>query len=1307
MAKIVEPLILQNINRDVSPNALDYSGRRVINPVRDVLNGRYLSSEGEQTGMVENIKGTVEVEDIFVTRQLVTNGDFVGTLDPWVNDDDGTLTWSHFNGSAYISTSVAGYFRTHTLYQSNGLTGYGPAGSPVRVKVKATIDAVFSKIDVFGVFYDESLVIIKTFSIGTVLSGSVEFNINETVPASASYFGVFVDWTNPGGDASAHLDYAYLDGSTQISLSGGLNKCIGTHENIEKNSMFYWIWNSNGYHGVYRYNANTDAVTQLLVDDPLNPVLDFSNDPRHLITGIGMIGDLLLWTDNRKRQCYINTTRTYTSLNDFKISLLKPGPKTKPTFGLKETDSIDTKTTNMIADNSFQFAFLYVYLDNERSVLSPFSDLLYAEAKGIDMSFVNAGSIAIRNKILVSHVVDSDILSAIKRVELVFRIGNGTEWRVWKKIDNIPETIQEYFYNTMPSETLPTLETTKLFDQIPNRSKALTIFRGRVFLNVDEEGFDLQSISISAALTENIDTITDTRQFIKKQGNYAIGVVEHDTFGRCSTVVTKTFVQGKQLLLDPAYLFLTANPPPSNETTNNTQANRINVFLSGLGLPNGRYSIVMSEDLQYESYMQVPVWPKFYKREKETSSLASDERAYIEKVYWIGGTTSGAPANKFSYIHLLLPNEIPFLPTTDYFVRILNKANNFKIEKVLDVIDGNMLVVGNFGVEDWSLVSNCDDLFVEIFTLKQSQDPFFYEVAGPYNFDASGVIQTPTITDLKSDTYYRGGGTVDDYHKFNFKGGSFWIALETRRYLQIEQPTPIYTKESKVATLVSNPSLSSKQPVDSWTPDYNKRAWSRGRVFVEGEFRKVLRPATIRFSDPYIEGSQVNGLTSFPVGNTYDKIGQDRSPITKIIAVGNVLVAVHERHVTTMYIGEGIVRTGETGFITKVDNVVGDDRKLVGDHGSYHPESLQEIDGKLFGYDIFSGQVWGYTVEGIVAISNYGMANYFKDRSEQYFASKDELQFVSSVDKYHKEYLLTMPPLYAQKQLESLQSLPPLGQFDIVLDPDEYVIGETYRVKLVLFKQTGTPNDRISISAFTDNGAVIENMEHNVTSNVESDSTPAYIEFVYDGVGFIRVFINFIDYPIYCRASVEYQVLKGETWGYHYKSNVWQLRYSYVPDFMGKVGNLLLSFKNGILYKHNMSDTRNNYYGVQHERKVTVAVNPQPNKDKTWSAVQIATQNLCVDPTGTYKVFEATNEHGQSTFARAKEFTKDFQRVYNAPILKDVNTNPLLIPAGRNALRDGKDMHSKSLEVTINNNSTTSALMQKVNIVGEHSEFSV
>jgi hypothetical protein len=1172
--RFVEPIVINGINKDVAPNGLDYSGRKILNPVRDVLNGRYLSSEVGEKYQLQNLKG----------HSLIYN--------------------------TYVSSPSA----------------------------------------------------------------------------------------------------------------TGQNNCIGAFEDPQNGNIIWFIRNSDGYHRILRYIPSTGSTSVLMDDTPPSvQVLNFQSSPRYLITGVAIIGNILIWTDNFNNQRYINITRSYGTLNDFKISLMKIGPRNKPTFTTKSTDS--AQTVNRICDNSFQFAFRYVYVDNEVSVLSPFSALLQADAYGIDNTFKNTF-----NRALISHTVDTDVSPIVKRVELLFRVGNGTEWRIWKKVTSFSSTINEYFYNNTPGETISTEEATKIFDNIPNKSKALTVFRNRVFLNVNEEGFAPTSPTISATRTANIvsygDSHLPSNAYIKKNGAYGVGIVAYDRFGIASGIVAKTFVNGAQLSMTQGFSVFAS---PTGVDSVNASANRINVTVSGSGLPLGKYSIALTPELQYENYIQTPAVQLFYRRERGTGSLSSGETEYNGKVF-------NGP-NNFVYIYLVISDDVPFVPDNTYFVRIVNRTGITIVEKVLDVFDGNILVVGNFGVTDWtSLQSISGPIFVEIFKLKNTQNIFYYEVAGPFSVGSSGIFSA-SHSNIQGDTYYRGANTANDMRLLRFRqlrgeNGILTSGASTVKLIQFEQPTPIYTKGASSVVANSGVSSNVSKPSKSYIPDYTKSAWSQGRPFVEATSQVLNKPSTIRFSDPYIEGSQINGLNSFGAANEYNKIGEDASPITRLIGVGNVLVAVHERNITTLYVGEGVVKTGDTGFLSQTDSVVGDDRKLIGNMGSYHPESVQEVDGMLFGFDIFLGVVWRYSVAGLHVMSRYGMESYFRDKAVAYLQYKDSIAFVSGVDKYHKEYLITLPNVWFNKSSHTSSTLSsPQSSYNISIDPSQYTVGEVYQIGVKIRKSSGlSPNDNITVSV-TQDGVSIEDVSSSlnylVNTSSAANASELIYEFVYSGASSLVITLNSVSSPVVIIARIDQRSIAGETWAFNYEENKWSHRASFVPEYMVRSGNSLFSFKNGRLWKHNASPAYNLFYGKQYKRKLTFSCNPKPGTVISWSALQIAGDNISdeedallppasangypraekISLTGTAKVFEATNEFGQATYTRAKEFEKK-GGVYYGPILKDTNTNPSLLSAGQIALRDGKDMRSKSLEVTITNDSKSRSLMQKINIVGESSMYS-
>ena len=107
------------------------------------------------------------------------------------------------------------------------------------------------------------------------------------------------------------------------NLKNGDNKCVGFFEDVKGGSVIFLIYNSNGYHAIFRWwqnyagfpNGKIEVVYQ--VQDPSQYNSDNPNplslDPDHLVTGINLVDDLLYWTDYNTGPKMINIKRANTT----------------------------------------------------------------------------------------------------------------------------------------------------------------------------------------------------------------------------------------------------------------------------------------------------------------------------------------------------------------------------------------------------------------------------------------------------------------------------------------------------------------------------------------------------------------------------------------------------------------------------------------------------------------------------------------------------------------------------------------------------------------------------------------------------------------------------------------------------------------------------------------------------------------------------------------------------------------------------------------------------------------------------------
>jgi len=116
----------------------------------------------------------------------------------------------------------------------------------------------------------------------------------------------------------------------------------------DETECIYWFVTSQTKSLVIEYNQSSNTITPLLVDE--NGVLGFSRD--NLITGIEILDDFLIWTDNltepkiikisKWRDEYANGSWTHTQVDggDFEekhCTVIKEGPKSPPSLKMART----------------------------------------------------------------------------------------------------------------------------------------------------------------------------------------------------------------------------------------------------------------------------------------------------------------------------------------------------------------------------------------------------------------------------------------------------------------------------------------------------------------------------------------------------------------------------------------------------------------------------------------------------------------------------------------------------------------------------------------------------------------------------------------------------------------------------------------------------------------------------------------------------------------------------------------------------------------------------------------------------------
>lgn len=292
--------------------------------------------------------------------------------------------------------------------------------------------------------------------------------------------------------------------------------CIGAIQN-ESTETIYWFVHSpdDGVDMVVSYNEVLQSLTYHVIS---TTVLNFNAE--YLITGVNIIDDLLLWTDNYNQPREINVNRHYPfpiagvdQIEEGDIALIKPFPIESPSIVMKTIGNFE----DYIIDKFTCFAYRYKYLDGEYSALSQFSDSAFVPG-GFYLNedlYVNDGMSNIYNAVDISfNTGGKNVIS----IDLCFKLNDSNVVNVIQKFDkneqgwpdNSVQTIEfgakKIYTSLLESDLL------HIYDNVPRLAKAQTLMGNRVTFGNYVEGYDIidvdnQPIEIDYTLEAVSDTV--------------------------------------------------------------------------------------------------------------------------------------------------------------------------------------------------------------------------------------------------------------------------------------------------------------------------------------------------------------------------------------------------------------------------------------------------------------------------------------------------------------------------------------------------------------------------------------------------------------------------------------------------------------------------------------------------------------------------------------------------------------------------------------------------------------------------------
>lgn len=326
--------------------------------------------------------------------------------------------------------------------------------------------------------------------------------------------------------------------------------------------------------------------------------------------------------------------------------------------------------------------------------------------------------------------------------------------------------------------------------------------------------------------------------------------------------------------------------------------------------------------------------------------------------------------------------------------------------------DGRFIYVDNFNLPGIS--SAATNRYFEIYTPKSpSVNEPFYEamfLSGGFIATAKMAITNPA-SGSRAFSVASASPSLDPTSRIIgdcvFDDGFGFEGLRTFDYTYASggySPTSPYTNTRQTTTRGAVISMNYLGKFwDKWIQTVGKRA----AVVPLVDGAEINKYSYVRFSQPYIQNSLINGTNTFEAADEYP-LPIENGEGTMLVRAGDVLVGIHKIETTAIYVGEGFINTSSgTSFLSKTEGVIGDDRKYLGGHGTTHQSSVVSRNSRVYFYDSRKGCIVRRAQDGLTIISDYGIKGLVAHLAKIHNADTANSKIVAGWDPQYDCYCIS------------------------------------------------------------------------------------------------------------------------------------------------------------------------------------------------------------------------------------------------------------------------------------------------------------
>lgn len=755
---------------------------------------------------------------------------------------------------------------------------------------------------------------------------------------------------------------------------------IGSADDTANNRILYFVADLYGNDDkILCYDLDDELLYTVLLNSQVEDGFNF--DKNAIIHSARIVDGLLYWVQGTLNEPRVIDIESGIKLNhpsfdtnsiayvapvDWReITIIKPPPPLSPNI---QKDNDSGFANNFIANESFMFAFQYIYYNNETTVLGTYSPA--SKLNAVDDDY---------NRIIVQMDSREVIPQTVRIVNLIVRYSNSAFIiKTWDKeiaTENTElvnqnsgsQVLTYYFYNNITGSAISSDYILKPFDSVPIYSSTLEVAKNRLFLGNNISGYDtpgttslgytLSTVNIAgaSALNKNLIEVTmsNGHPFVFEYYKaYMVFITEFAPVGYYSLTATEQSCNGCS---PPAPPF---PPPPTTVAVSGltfrgaTQEAAIasveaqfgiNVVLDVFDTTSnivGITGVTVNVFNIFKTQAQYKLGVVFYDYAMRKCGVVTPPFAFASS----DPTLVNIPSRDFdltsgtsSIIWALNNNnaisEIPSWAHYYAVVRTLNLRTRFFLQAFQQTSSAKYATKdanGNYEFTNNAFVENAVGIGIDTTSLVRAGLGYTFTEG-----DVMYLIKDNNTSYVLSVVAQSGkyivvnvpDGGIGDFTTFQmvyevytpYQSGTQEPYYEVGNLYRILSPGTDSRRYETLSDIMSPDAYALGRNFDSVTyfaegmsPNdrfYNRWDTDAGKVNFVVKTGQVAKPNFISFSNTFIPGTATNGLSTFEALNE-DSLPIENGDLNKLILTsktqdqGDVMLAICENETTSLYLGE-------------------------------------------------------------------------------------------------------------------------------------------------------------------------------------------------------------------------------------------------------------------------------------------------------------------------------------------------------------------------------------------------------------------